>query len=105
VGHACELETSAGLYLFGNLVKMGSIKREAKVGSTGLPKEIETSVDWQAYATYLYLGDPRLATEEKGRMLVENLVDFLAKAIRIIKQDTNVPSILDDFYTNAYEEQ
>lgn len=105
VGHACELETSVGLYLFGNLVKMGSIKREARIGRTGLPKEVETSVDWQAYATDLYLGDPRLATEEKGRMFVENLVDFLAQAVRMIKQDTNVPNILDDFYRSAYGKQ
>ena len=103
VGHACELETSVGLYLFGNLIEMENIKREAKVGGTDLPKGIETPIDWQAYATELYLGDPRLATKEKGKALVEKLVDFLADVIRIIKEETNVPSILDDFYRKAYQ--
>ena len=103
VGHACELETSVGLYLFGDLIKIENIKREAKLGSTNLPKGIETPVDWQAYATELYLGDPRLATKEKGKMLVEKFVDFLADAIRIIKEETNVPTTVDDFYRKAYE--
>jgi len=103
VGHACELETSIGLYLFESKVKMQNIKREAEVGSTNLPKGIETPVDWQAYALQLYLGDPRLATKQKGRMLVDKMVDFLAETIRTIKQETRVPAILDEFYRRAYE--
>jgi len=102
-GHACELETSVGLHLFEDLIRMGNIKEEAKVGSTNLPKGIETPVDWQAYAIQLYLGDPRLATKEKGKILVDRLVDFLADAIRVIKQEADVPRILDDFYRRAYE--
>jgi len=100
-GHACERETSMGLYLFENLIKMENVKQEAKIGGTGL-RGIETPVDWQAYATQLYLGDPRLATREKGRILVEKLVDFVADAIRRVKQDEKVPAILDDFYRRAY---
>ena len=102
VGHACELETSLGLYLFGDLIKMENVKREAEVGSTHLPRGIETSVDWQAYALQLYLGDPRKATKEKGKLIVEKLVEFLADVIKRIKQDANVPRILDDFYRRAY---
>lgn len=100
-GHACERETSMGLYLFENLIKMENVKQEAIIGSTGLTG-IETPVDWQAYAVQLYLGDPRLATKEKGKILVEKLVDFVADAIRRIKQDEKVPTILDDFYKRAY---
>ncbi len=104
VGHACEIETSVGLYLFGDLIKMENVKAVAKVGSTNLPKGIETPVDWQAYAVQLYLGDPRLATEEKGKMIVDRFVDFLADAIRKIKHEADVPMILDDFYRRAYGE-
>jgi len=103
VGHACELETSVGLYFFENLMKMDRVKHEAKLGSTNLPKGIETPVDWQAYAIQLYLGDPRLATKEKGKILVDKLVEFLADALRRIRQDNSVPGILDDFYRRAYE--
>lgn len=100
-GHACERETSIGLYLFENLIKMDNVKQEAKIGSTNLPG-IETPVDWQAYAIQLYLGDPRLATKDKGKILVEKLVDFIADSIRRVKRDERVPIILDDFYRRAY---
>jgi creatinine amidohydrolase/Fe(II)-dependent formamide hydrolase-like protein len=90
-----------GLYLFENLIKMENVKQEAKTGGTNLPG-VETPVDWQAYAVQLYLGDPRLATKEKGRILVERIIDFVADAIRRIKQDEKVPLILDDFYRKAY---
>ncbi|MGQ9479327.1 MAG: creatininase family protein, partial [Thermoproteota archaeon] len=102
IGHACEIETSIGLYLFENLVKMENVKEEAKTGSTNLPRGIETPVDWQAYALQLYLGDPRLATREKGGIIVDKLVEFLVDAIRRIKYDENVPRILDEFYRKAY---
>jgi len=104
VGHACELETSIGLYLFGDLIKMGNVKQEAEVGSTHLPKGIETPIDWQAYAVQLYLGDPRKATKEKGKIIVDKLVEFLAEAVKKIKEDAEVPRILDDFYRKAYGE-
>jgi creatinine amidohydrolase len=103
IGHACEVETSIGLYLFEKLIKMENVKEEAKTGSTGLPTGVETPVDWQAYALQLYLGDPRLATSDKGRIIVEKLVDFLADAIRKVKQDEKVPRILDEFYRIAYK--
>jgi creatinine amidohydrolase len=102
-GHACEIETSIGLYLFGDHIKMGNIKREAKLGSTGLPKGIETSIDWQAYALDLYIGDPRYATEEKGKILVNKMIEFLADVIRTLKNDAKVPQILDEYYKKAYK--
>jgi creatinine amidohydrolase len=101
-GHACEIETSIGLHLFGDHIKMGNIKREAKLGSTGLPKGIETPFDWQAYAVELYVGDPRYATKEKGKILVDKMVDFLADAIKTIRNETKVPQILDEYYKKAY---
>lgn len=103
IGHACEIETSIGLYLFENLIKIENVNEVAKTGSTGLPLGIETPIDWQSYAIQLYLGDPRLATKEKGKILVNKLVDFLADAIRKVKYDENVPKILDDFYKRAYK--
>ncbi|MEM2981408.1 MAG: creatininase family protein [Thermoproteota archaeon] len=103
IGHACEVETSIGLYLFEKLIKMENVKDEAKTGSTGLPTGVETPVDWQSYALQLYLGDPRLATSDKGRIIVEKLVDFLVDAIRRVKQDAKVPRILDEFYRTAYK--
>lgn len=102
VGHACEIETSIGLYLFKDLIRMENVKQEARVGSTGLPQGIETSVDWQAYAVQLYVGDPRKASVEKGEKIVNKIVEYLADAIRKIKHDEKVPVVLDDFYLRAY---
>ena len=74
------------------------------MGSTHIPEGIETPVDWQAYALQIYLGDPRKATKEKGKIIVDKLVEFLADVIKRIKQDVEVPRILDDFYRKAYRE-
>ncbi|MEM3369230.1 MAG: creatininase family protein, partial [Thermoproteota archaeon] len=38
IGHACEIETSVGLYLFEDLVKTKNITQEARTGSLNLPK-------------------------------------------------------------------
>jgi len=101
-GHACEIETSIGLYLFGNHIKMGNIKREAKLGSTGLPKGIETPFDWQAYAVDLFIGDPRYATKEKGKKLVDKMVEYLADTIKTIRKETEVPRLLGEYYRKTY---
>lgn len=104
-GHACEIETSIGLYLYGNHVKMGNVKREGKLGSTGLPKGIETPFDWPAYALDVYVGDPRYATKKKGKVLVDKMVEYLAEAIKAIHNDKQVPKIMDDFYKKAHGEE
>jgi len=52
---------------------MDNIKRESKLGKTELPKETETSFDWQAYAVDLYIDDLRHATKEGGKMFVEKM--------------------------------
>lgn len=104
VGHACEVETSIGLYLFEGLVRMENVRQAARTGSIGLLGGIESPVDWQAYVTQLYLGDPRLASKEKGRLLVERAVEFLADAIGLIKRDPNVPMVLDEYYSKAHVE-
>ncbi|MBO3801080.1 MAG: creatininase family protein [Thermoproteota archaeon] len=104
IGHACEIETSVGLYLFEDLVKTKNITQEARTGSLNLPKGIETPVDWQAYALQLYLGDPRFASKEKGKVVIDELVNFLAEVIRKVKEDENVPRTISNFYERAYKD-
>lgn len=103
IGHACEAETSIGLYLFKELIKMENVKKEAETGNTNLPRGIETPVDWQAYALQLYLGDPRFASEEKGKIIVDTLVAFLADVIKKVKEDKSIPRLLNNFYERAYK--
>ncbi|MBO3758037.1 MAG: hypothetical protein JTT14_02895, partial [Candidatus Brockarchaeota archaeon] len=67
-------------------------------------KGIETPVDWQAYALQLYLGEPRFASKEKGKVVIDELVNFLAEVIRKVKEDENVPRTISNFYERAYKD-
>jgi len=101
-GHACVVETSRVLALFGNLVKMENVKHVAETGSTNLPKGVMNPYWWQAYCKELYLGDPRLATAEKGKLLNEVFVENVVKAIRAVKEDEITPVVADDFHRRAF---
>lgn len=101
-GHACVVETSRVLALFKDLVDMGSVDHAARTGSTNLPKGVMSSYWWQAKALELYLGDPRLATVEKGKVLNDIMVRNIVKAIRSVKEDTITPNVADDFAKRAF---
>jgi len=101
-GHACVIETSQVLALFKDLVKMRNVTHAAHTGSTGLPKGILSPYWWQAYCSELYLGDPRRATEEKGRILNEIVVANIVNAIKAVKEDRITPGIADDFLKRAF---
>jgi creatinine amidohydrolase len=102
-GHACVIETSTVLALFKDLVKMDHVKHPARTGSTDLPKEIMSPYWWQARCLELYLGDPRLATEEKGKIIIEAMVANIAKAIKSVKEDVITPKVADDFKRRAFQ--
>jgi len=101
-GHACVIETSRVLALFKDLVKMKNVTHVAKIGSTALPQGVMSPYWWQAYCTELYLGDPRRATEEKGRILNEIMVKNIARAIKAVKEDKVTPGVADDFFKRAF---
>jgi creatinine amidohydrolase len=101
VEHACEIETSIVLYLFSNLVKLSNVTREAKVAPSNLPDDVKTQVSWQSYCLEGYVGDPRRASVEKGRILVRKWVDGVAKLIRAAREDTISPGVLDEYYRRA----
>jgi len=102
-GHACVIETSRALALFKHLVKMEYVKRPARTGATKLPEGVMSPYWWQAYCTDLYLGEPRLATEQKGRMLNDAMVENLVRAIRAVKEDEVTPKVAEDFKTRAFK--
>lgn len=86
-GHACELETSVGLYL-GHRVLMDRAEK-------WIPEytSIDPKYRRKVSAAYMYdentsigsLGDPTLATREKGKILVESVVKDLAEFIGDLK--------------------
>lgn len=69
IGHACEVETSYMLYLFPKLVKMNRVRSKAQTGKTPSIPFVETPVDWTVYCVMGYVGDPRRANPEKGKLL------------------------------------
>jgi len=79
-GHACEIETSAALSLFPELVRM----EKAKPGNTEYPTKLAKLVgfDWREANPVAVVGDPTKATREKGRRLVEAAVLRLREALR-----------------------
>lgn len=79
-GHACEIETSAALALFPDLVRMD----KAKPGRTEHPTKIAKLVgfDWTKVNPMAVVGDPTKATKEKGQRLVQAAVQRLREALR-----------------------
>jgi len=102
-GHACVIETSRVLALFKELADMKSVDHAARTGSTNLPKGVMSSYWWQAKALELYLGDPRMATVEKGEMLNDFMVENIVKAVRSVNEDTITPNVADDFAKRAFK--
>jgi len=86
-GHACELETSVGLYL-GHRILMEKAEKWTP-GHTSIDPKYKGKVS----AAYMFdentsigsLGDPTLATKEKGKILVDSVVKDLAKFIEDLK--------------------
>ena len=86
-GHACELETSVGLYL-GHRILMDRAEKWTPEHTSIDPKYRE-----KVAAAYMFdertniasLGDPTLATKEKGKALVESVVKDLAEFIEELK--------------------
>lgn len=101
-GHGGILETSLGLYFYPSLIKLAKVKRETKMGSLELPKNVFTILEWPACAPEAYIGDPRYASKEKGKVLAENIVKSIANAMSAIKRDEKTPAILREFQLRAY---
>lgn len=101
IDHACEIETSTALYLISEFVKMDKVKHEANLGSTDVPDTVKTQVSFQGYCLEGYIGDPRRATREKGKILVEKWIDDVANLIKIAREDKTSQAVLDDYYARA----
>jgi creatinine amidohydrolase len=86
-GHACELETSVGLYL-GHRILMEKAEKWT-LGHTSIDPKYKGKVS----AAYMFdentsigsLGDPTLATKEKGKILVDSVVKDLAEFMEGLK--------------------
>jgi creatinine amidohydrolase len=97
VEHACEIETSFMLYLNPGNVRLGRVKGEARTGAPLGIEGLETNTDWISYALEGYVGDPRKASEWKGRKLIEKWIEKTARIYKIVKEDRTVLETLSRY--------
>jgi creatinine amidohydrolase len=104
-GHAGERETSMGLYVHPELVRMDLLEESdlwpdrQRVKHLG---DIQTAAEWYARFPEQCSGDPRPATAEKGKAMFDAQVEGLIHRLRIIKQDTAAPEIYAEFGSRIY---
>jgi creatinine amidohydrolase len=106
-GHACEWETSQMLYIAPDLVKMDQVpprpftnlKRNQEMLDVGA----YTQVDWYAMYPHMYVGNARVATAEKGKVLVEYKIQAFAELIRAVKADEVTPGLVEEFNSRMKE--
>lgn len=104
-GHAGERETSMGLYVNPELVRMDLLE-ESDVWPDRARHEhlgdVLTVADWYARFPEQCSGDPRPATAEKGKAMFEAQVEGLVQRLRLIKQDTAAAEIYAEFHSRIY---
>ena len=88
-GHACEMETSIALYLGQRVLREEAVKWEPPRAWTEFDRKYRGKVSWtrdfHESTETGNLGDPTIATEEKGRQLVEAVVDEISAFIEDLK--------------------
>ena len=88
-GHACELETSIALHLGQRVLMEKAEKWKPPASQTEFDRKyrgkIATARGFHETTEIGSLGDPTLATEEKGRKMVEAVVDDIAAFINDLK--------------------
>lgn len=88
-GHACEFETSLNMAAHPELVRLDLLGEKTfptqpspQVGSTLTP------VEWTARHPEMAVGEPQMATAEKGAQIAELWLAGILHDLRRIKQDT-----------------
>ncbi len=87
-GHACELETSVGMEL-GHRILFDKAEKWKPEYSSIDPKykgKVAAAYMFDEYTSIGSLGDPTLATPEKGKILVDAVVKDLAEFIEDLKK-------------------
>jgi creatinine amidohydrolase len=105
-GHAGEVETSIMAALRPDLVHWEALPEDGE----GMPQGrlatlveagIRTPNGWYSDHPTHYRGDGRPGTAEKGERLLGAMARALARAVRLIKQDTETRRLLDSFDSAA----
>lgn len=81
--HADEAETSMMLYIAPDLVDMSKAVKDydPRPGRKGLTRDPNGAGTYSPSGVW---GDPTLATKEKGRIIVEKTVEYIAREVRTL---------------------
>ena len=98
--HGGEMETSLILAICPDLVKMEQINAESgrRLGRLEHLSGVDTPISWYANFPDHYAGDAHPATAEKGERILQYLAEWLAEAIRAIKEDRVAPELYEEFF-------
>jgi len=83
-GHACEFETSLALAIYPKRVRTKALRKaemkDVKLPyvKPGLEHVVHVSLDWSDYTATGSIGDPTLATREKGEKMIKAAVERMA---------------------------
>lgn len=81
--HACEIETSYMLYLAEEYVDMS----KAVTNYPDFPEDFDTSnVPWSEIMSTAVMGDAKAATVEKGRKIIDQVVDNMARILNAYEE-------------------
>jgi creatinine amidohydrolase len=81
VGHACEIETSMMLHLRPDLVRTDRIQNDPSATPSGL-EGLFWARDFKRRTDHGAIGYPQFATAEKGRLMLDAIVDRVAGVVR-----------------------
>ena len=98
-GHAGERETSMILYLRPDLVI-----QERADGESGKPQdrlnlpELQTGISWFAQFPNQYAGEGATGSLELGKLICEDRIESVVRALKVIKQDDKTIEIQNEYF-------
>lgn len=102
-GHACEWETSMAMMACPELVRLDVLKGKTFPSAPGADAgSAQTPVDWIAAHPEMAVGEPQMASREKGAKWLEMAVQGVVEHLRKIKKDTRVLEVMEDYRRRAH---
>lgn len=60
-------------------------------------------VDWYTKYPIMYVGDATKATAEKGKFIMDKLIEVLVKLLRAVKEDTATAELFQEFLAKTHK--
>jgi len=101
--HGGEREASEILYLRPELTKLERSQTESGENQQrlNLPSTLYTAIWWYASYPNHYAGKAEFATKELGKVVTENTVSSLVKAIQAVKQDEETLELQKEYFNKV----